>query len=293
MTLKKMTKAKMTATALCAAALAVTAAGCVQVGIANASDSSSTQINTSSCSASLNSLAVVLPGESAANPPFERFLSYQAATGIWQKVAQQCPTRYSQGVIQSAYSAVSDERIAQENGIAQSLIDHEVATDVANPVPASEGAAYSGVVAADPVTAPTTLGDSAQAALSLAQDKAAFSFEVLSARSTGQTSVDDRTMSLQARDMSAELAANLSQDPRLKVYSVNNLLDHPQTITDPSTGLTSPTTASIEMTLALDEINGSSNLETENQRAEAAKFIIPTVARAYELGFPTYPLPLD
>lgn len=289
--LKKVTTAKVTAAVVCAAAIAVTAAGCARVGVDGAAASSAT-IDTSSCTASLRSLGRVISGEDASNPPFARFLSYQAATGIWQKVAMQCPARYSQGIIQSAYAAVNAQRIASDNDIAVSAISTAVATDTANPVPASEGAAYSGVVAADPQSIPTTLGDSAQAALSLAQDKAAFSYEVLAARSSGQTSLDERTMSLQARDASAKLAENLSQDPRLKVYSVGNLLDHPQNITDPSTGLAAPTTASIEMTLALDEIAGSNNLETDEQRATAAQFIIPTVARAYELGFPMQPLPL-
>ncbi|MBQ5557702.1 MAG: hypothetical protein IIT36_03840 [Aeriscardovia sp.] len=279
--------ARQTATLLSCTGLCVALIGPGVPRHAWADNISSSSNITASCDAALDAIVWENTAENVVDTPAIRFLAYQDAANSWLAAAANCPGRYEQGIVESAYASYEAHEIAPAAGISPSAV--ETGADV-DAVDKSSPNTSSDVVVAS-VSTPQGLGTAATSALALAQDKAAFSMEVLAARSN-PTNEQEYALSLRARGNAAQLANGLTKDPRQKLYSVQTLLAHPDTLVDPSTGLRTPTNAAVEMELGLSEAHGTSDLATAQQRLAAAAFTREAFYDAWVLGYPAAPLPL-
>lgn len=178
----------------------------------------------------------------AQRPALMRYLLSRTAGEAWLTVAASCTGRFAEGALRSAQVSAVTQRLGGALGIA-------------SPTPPTVD--YGDVVALD--AAPAALD-----AISLAEDRAGFSIEVLAARGA-------RNATLAASDNHKTAAQRLfslsgsTDDPRRKVYAVDELLAHPDTIEDPATGVTANTVAVIEMNCArayLDAIGGADDEDT-------------------------------
>ncbi|WEV67857.1 hypothetical protein OZX72_02385 [Bifidobacterium sp. ESL0769] len=115
--------------------------------------------------------------------------------------------------------------------------------------------------------------------LAKAEDRAGFAIEALAAKdvdhatlqlSDDHKAIASRLISLEAKDAGTNTVPN---DPREKVYDVSNLIAHPDTIIDPSTGLQASTVAVIEMDCARESFTALSQAlpvsNTDNSSASA------------------------
>lgn len=241
-----------------------------------------------SCSAALTNIRRNTSLENAEYPAILRFFAYQNNANLWLDAAAQCSDRYEQGIVYSAYDSYEAHQIALHSGIASSAVDTGADLDHLRTVSPTTS---NDVITAS-ISVPTDLGDSAETALAVAQDKAAFSMEVLGARSNPKNE-DDFALSFRSRTNAAQFAGTLSTDPRKKVYSVQTLLKNPVSIVDPSTGLLVPTNSAVEMELGLSEVTGTKTLTSPQKRYAAAAFIRSAFYDAFILGYPTSPLPLQ
>ena len=189
-----------------------------------------------------------LSGAYAARPALMRYLLSRAAGEAWLTVAASCTGRFAEGALRSAQVSAVTQRLGGSLGIA-------------SPTPPTVD--YGDVVALD--AAPAALD-----AISLAEDRAGFSIEVLAARGA-------RNATLAASDNHKTAAQRLfslsgsTDDPRRKVYAVDELLAHPDTIEDPATGVTANTVAVIEMNCArayLDAIGGVDDVDTADAASD-------------------------
>ncbi|MBQ5505118.1 MAG: hypothetical protein IKS62_03055 [Aeriscardovia sp.] len=280
--------ARRTGALLSCAGLCVALCCCAAPSGAWADDVPSSSNVSAGCEAALDAIVRETAAENAVDAPAIRFLVYQDAANSWLSAAADCPGRYEQGIVESAYASYEAHAIATAAGISPSAV--ETGADVDAVDKTSPDTSSDVVVASVPT--PEGLGTAATSALALAQDKAAFSMEVLAARSN-PINEQDYALSLRARGNAAQLADGLTKDPRQKLYSVQTLLAHPDTLVDPSTGLRTPTNAAVEMELGLSEAQGTSDLATARQRLAAAAFVREAFYDAWTLGYPAAPLPLE
>ncbi|PLS29107.1 hypothetical protein Uis4E_0841 [Bifidobacterium parmae] len=184
----------------------------------------------------------------AAMPAMMRYLVTRAAGEAWITVASACTSRFAEGAMRSAQVSYAAETLGAALG-------------VASPTPPTVD--YGEVVRLD-------AGADALSAMSLAEDRAGFALEVLAARG-----VDNATLA--ASDNHKTAAQRLfslsgaSKDPRRKVYAVDQLIAHPDTIEDAAApGVTAPTVAVIEMDCArayLDAMGGADDGATGDSAA--------------------------
>ena len=210
-------------------------------------------------------------GLSPAEPLMVRYLKAQSVPLAWIDVAGTCPARFGEGVLRNAQSKYQLATMAAKLG---------------QDAPAVSPARLDGVTEA---AVPTdVLG-----AFALAEDRAGFAIEVLAARdeTTGATlTVSDMHKTAAQQLVSLALRADDTyQDPRLKVYAVDQLLANPSTIADAASGRSVPTAAAVEMDCArteiaaLDTADGRSNTDTVLILAAlAAKHAY----NALQLGYP-------
>ncbi|KFI97067.1 hypothetical protein [Bifidobacterium stellenboschense] len=173
----------------------------------------------------------------AAMPTMMRYLVTRAAGEAWITVASACTSRFAEGAMRSAQVSYAAETLGAALG-------------VASPTPPTVD--YGDVVRLD-------AGADALSAMSLAEDRAGFALEVLAARGVGNATLaaSDNHKTAAQRLFSLSGA---SKDPRQKVYAVDQLIAHPDTIEDAAApGVTAPTVAVIEMDCArayLDAMRG-------------------------------------
>ncbi|MBW3092679.1 hypothetical protein KIH79_06905 [Bifidobacterium sp. 82T10] len=283
--------------------------------------------------AAADSSAMAAPGSNW--PAIMRYLSARSAASQWIEVAAQCTDRFSEGVLRAAQSqyaaAVLGERLGLGDGASQS--DNDGQADDASESHATEGGSDdSGTFTVTPEDVTSTSASAehdltgvaaldvtptALASMALAEDRAGFVAEILTARG------DDAhaTLKLSAMHKSAgERLISLSRveataDPRQKAYDISQLTAHPDRIVDPATGLTAPTLAVAEINCAREELDALSpagqttqSSDTTNDSGESsgtaattneareeseslrilARFVSSRVARAFSYGYPTF-----
>lgn len=206
----------------------------------------------------------------------QRAMSNRSARQHWLDVAANCTGRFAEG---SMNSALASFRLSQ--------IESSSAFQVSLAALPSDAIASSGFT------------ESKAAAIALSEDRTAFGMEVLAARNGGSANL------LALSDNHKSLAQSLvalhpkASDPRERVYSVQNLLSHPQTITDPSTGLEMTSSAQLEMdnARAIIEAVSSTQQVTDNTRSAAQQRQALQIASqlaasraftAFALGYPAF-----
>ena len=103
--------------------------------------------------------------------------------------------------------------------------------------------------------------------MSLAEDRAGFDIEVLAARK-----VDGATLAMSDNHKTAAqrlfTISGTDTDPRQKVYTVDRLVAHPDTIDDPATGITANTVSVIEMNCAREYLDAIADMDTTSSDAD-------------------------
>lgn len=182
-----------------------------------------------------------------------------AERDAWIAMAAACPDRFGEGAMRAALAG----HAAGDAGII--AIDGGVDTNLA-PV--------------DGVT------DQSASVIALAQDRAAFGFEVIAARDNANA--DDTRESEARRTVASLWAAHAGTDPRLKVYQVDGLSDGSgkATVGDAETN----ERAAIAMDAALEEIKGLTPAVLDGMgadaRARAARVVVADVMDAFAHGYP-------
>lgn len=130
---------------------------------------------------------------------------------------------------------------------------------------------------------PPTLIDRYWDAMAVAEDRAGFAIEVLAAR--GQTAGATLALSDMHKtagqqlvalangnfdDSGAQSSSSGQNDPRQKVYAIDQLLANPTTIADKASGQTVPTAAAIEMGLRPRADQGRDRIEIFHRERYAA-----------------------
>lgn len=198
-----------------------------------------------------------------------RYLAADAARSDWLDVAAHCNARFSEGVLRSAQAS------ARLSALASRM---QLASPTAGTISRLDGVEDSSVSA------------EALRTVALAEDRAGFALEVLAARGAAGAT-------LQASDRHKTTAQQLvsmagGDDPRAKVYEVGELLAHPDTVTDPVTGLTASTAAVIELDCARQSLapfaaTGGIDGTATDLRA-IASLIANRAAAALALGYPSH-----
>lgn len=192
-----------------------------------------------------------------------RYFAAQQAISAWTDTAANCPARFAEGTLRSAQARH-----------AARFLTNRISTTT-TPATLSR---FDNVEALD-VDA-ESLSKAAQA-----EDQAGFVMEVFAARSIGHATLDisDRHKATSQRLFSFSGAA----DKRGKAYEITKLLANPDTITDPATGLATPTDAAIEMNCARSEISAiaaSSNAANNRNQPSTADGSQSADARSQSLG---------
>ncbi|MBW3087970.1 hypothetical protein KIH77_04380 [Bifidobacterium sp. 82T24] len=182
-------------------------------------------------------------------PSSTRLLAAMSAKNDWTTVALNCPQRFSEGTVRSAYAAYAAESLASNLGIADIVA-----------IPGTRLDDNSGL----------KLDADALAAMSLAEDRAGFAYEILAAK----RGADSRLYSLSnERKTNAQLLATAvkqEKDPRQKIYSIDAIAKNPAEATDPGTGLSAPTTAVVEMNCALEQLDAFSGGDAEAAESDGS-----------------------
>ncbi|WP_240542074.1 hypothetical protein [Bifidobacterium sp. CP2] len=208
-------------------------------------------------------------------PLMMRYLAARTSATAWLTVASTCDSRFAEGAMRAAQASFVAGTLAERLGV-----------DASSP----EKVDYDEVVSLD-------MQASALDAISLGEDRAGFSVEVLAARG-----VDGATLALSDNHKTAAQRlfslSGSSKDPRRKVYAVDQLIAHPDTIADPANGITADTVASIEMNCArayLDAVGGKevtgadgSSSPSPKTLAWLARMASARAWRAMELGYPSF-----
>ncbi|WEV47189.1 hypothetical protein OZX62_02580 [Bifidobacterium sp. ESL0690] len=234
---------------------------------------------------------------SAGNPFIDRYLSAGNAAQTWHDAATLCPSQFSVYTMKSAQMQWLQQNLSPLVG--------------ANPTHADAALANLNDIVALNVNN-DTLGS-----LAKAEDRAGFAIEALAAKdvdhatlqlSDDHKAIASRLISLETRETGDASAPN---DPREKVYDVANLIAHPDTITDPSTGLQASTVAVIEMDCARESFtaltqalpvsntdNSSASADSTSKRsrnessskslAMLADLISSRIYLALSLGYPAF-----
>ena len=203
----------------------------------------------------------------AGRPLIARYAAARAAAGAWFSVAVSCPTRLSEGIAHAAQASYVAERLASRSDMTADSV----------------GTVEFGEVAQ------LTMDADALSSIVLAEDRAGFGVEVLAARGTANAtlSVSDNHRTVAQRLFSL---SGVERDPRQKVYAIDELLAHPNSIDDPATGLASPTLAAIEMNCArswLDALDKTATLSRPTKQW-MAKAIMNRLWRAFDFGYPSF-----
>ncbi|WEV75755.1 hypothetical protein [Bifidobacterium sp. ESL0800] len=190
----------------------------------------------------------------AGNPFIDRYLSAGNAAKSWREAATLCPSQFSVYTMKSAQMQWLQRNLS-------SLVDAPAAQ------PDAALASLDNIVALN-------IGNDTLGSLALAEDRAGFEIELLAAKgidnatlqlSDDHKAIASRLISLETRDAGA---ANAPNDPREKVYDVANLVAHPDTITDPSTGLRASTVAVAEMNCARESLTALSQALPEASESD-------------------------
>ena len=234
--------------------------------------------STSPCSSALQSAnAYTAAVGNTGMPLITRYVAAEYAANRWSDVASACAARFTQGTIRSA------QALHMRSGLARFF---------GQPDDVSDDAGTRAALQADASSHADLLRD-----MSLAEDRAGFSMEILAARAGSGSS-------LALSDIHKTMAQTLfstsgsDSDPRQKVYSVSALVNHTQTITDPATGLSVPTAAAVEISCAREELHAASSSSEPNYSDEDAhnardetmvalsRIVGANVYRALERGYP-------
>ncbi|EFA22754.1 hypothetical protein BIFGAL_03787 [Bifidobacterium gallicum DSM 20093 = LMG 11596] len=222
-----------------------------------------------------------------------RFAMADAAEHDWVDVAIQCPTRFEQGTLRSA----------QMQWLAQQLAKRVQRNYTALIVTRLDGLT-------DNVLPGATL-----AQLALSEDRVGFATEVLAGRRAvaARTNGLDGSTALAAlsddhKQASSELMslAGNTQDLRRKVYATQTLVDSPDTMVDPATGLSAPTVAVLEMNCAREELatvqqalpnvhiddDAKANATLDNELCQLSLLIATHAVTAFQMGYPSFDLAL-
>jgi hypothetical protein len=186
----------------------------------------------------------------------QRAQASRSAQQHWIDVAANCTGRFAQGSLNSALATYQLSQIEGSTALSDALAV----------LPSSE-------------IATSKLSTTEASAIALAEDRAGFGIEVLAARSGASAdllALSDNHKSLAQSLVSLHPEAN---DPREKIYSVQQLLAHPDTVTDSATGLNTTTTGQIEMDTARavieamsssEDVTSSANTEDKNADSSAS-----------------------
>lgn len=177
----------------------------------------------------------------ADNPFVVRYLSASDAVQAWKNAAASCPTRFGMYTMKSVQMQWMQTNLAPLTGVSNP------------PRPKAENTDLNEVVA-------LSLDNKTIGNLALAEDRAGFETEVLAAKGVDGATLrlSDAHKAVAARLISIEPHEGLPdlrvEDPRQKVYDTDNLLAHPDVITDPSTALQAPTIAVVEMSCVRESL---------------------------------------
>ncbi|WEV72076.1 hypothetical protein [Bifidobacterium sp. ESL0790] len=243
------------------------------------------------------------------NPLPVRYFSAGNASLGWSEAAAQCPSQFDMDTMRAAQARWTQATMAPLFGFAAPGADAETMN-------------LDNVVALN-------IDDEALNGVALAEDRAGFEVQVLTARgsdgaslllSDNHHSVASRLISLRqglgetnganktsGSDGSSGTAGaggtadasggNVSADPRQKVYDVTNLINNPQIIDDPSTGLRAPTMAVVEMNCARESVDAVAkthpSASTKRNATDKSLAALSDLAasRAYyalTLGYPAF-----
>lgn len=164
-------------------------------------------------------------------PIMQRYFAAYSAWSEWLDVAANCPARFDEGVIRAAQAANRAVTLGTRLGVDEQTWADRVYADVLSNEDQCEQLA--------------TQVDLANAAL--AEDRAGFAVEVLTAHDVADTSL---SLSDWHKTVASLLASAADEDLRQSVYDVSVLLNEPDTTIDEANGLRASTVAIIEMDCA-------------------------------------------
>ncbi|KAB8294572.1 hypothetical protein DSM100685_0365 [Bifidobacterium avesanii] len=230
-----------------------------------------------------------------ANPSYVRYREAARAAVLWRDAAVACPGRFAEGVLESGRMSHRAAQLAGRLRVEYSSPADRTTIDEHTEVKLSAAQA---------------------AGLALAQDRAGFAMEILSAKLKSDPTLltlSDRHKALGSgfaahassgdagSDGSGNGNGNGSSDTRQKVYSVQRLLTDPSTTVDDANGLRASTSAVVEMdavreqlqALAGDGENGSGSdgdivISDASTATTLAALLSEEAAQAFALGYPTY-----
>ena len=187
------------------------------------------------------------PGASDGRPVMMRYLAARSSADAWTTVAVSCDGRFAEGAMHAAQASYIAQTLASRLGL---------------PALSPASVDYGDVVKLD-------IPSSSIAAMSLAEDRAGFDIEVLAARK-----VDGATLAMSDNHKTAAqrlfTISGADTDPRQKVYTVDRLVAHPDTIDDPATGITANTVSVIEMNCAREYLDAIADMGTVSSDADTA-----------------------
>lgn len=217
-----------------------------------------------------------------ANPRYVRYRLAARAAAAWRDVAVMCPGRFAQGVLTSGQMAHRAAKLAGLLGIAYN----------------------TGRTSVDEHTE-LHLTESQAAGMALAQDRAGFAMEILSARQRADAAL--LALSDRHKALGSGFAAHAAdRDERQKVYSVQRLLADPVSIVDSANGLRASTAGLVEMDAVREQLEalafpGGNGTEADEAHGFSAIIIADEAtavtlaallseetAQAFALGYPTY-----
>lgn len=251
-------------------ALAIAAAGALLLSLAGCSTPNlEAQVNEAAkpdtCESAYESAVSGNSAMAAGRPLMSRYLNALIAASSWSSVSVSCPARAAEGIVHAAQAAYTAQQLAGRLGLAAA---------------SAPSVDFGALVKLDMDT--DVLLD-----IALEEDRAGFSLGVLAARG-----IDNATLAASdAHKTAAQRLVSLSgatSDPRQKVYAVDQLISHPQTVHDPANMLETPTLAAIEMNCArsyLTALTDSKHI-SKNTLAWLADTAKARLWHAYELGYP-------
>ncbi|KFI39429.1 hypothetical protein BACT_0261 [Bifidobacterium actinocoloniiforme DSM 22766] len=219
----------------------VTASGCASPIAIQRVDPHQDNLSLSSCDRAWTDARLLT--RRAADPFFTsaagaRIILPLAAAQTWQDVTVRCPTRFDEAVNRSALAWMTAHTRAQQTPASP------LSATVEDPGTLTTQAVQS-LPAAARLLNPVQVSDAAKA-----EDESGFSLILLAGRRPGG---DQALLSVGDRHHEAAqtlASADPTADPRQAVYSVQKLLKHPQTMTDPANGLEAPTESVVEVNCA-------------------------------------------
>lgn len=213
-------------------------------------------------------------------PLLEQYATGLAAPLAWIDVAGYCSGRFAEGTLRDAQTKQWMAFLADKFG---------------QSAPEVTPARLDGVTSAN-------VDRSVLDAMAVAEDRAGFAIEVLAAR--GQTAGATLALSDMHKtagqqlvalangnfdDSGAQSSSSGQNDPRQKVYAIDQLLADPTTIADKASGQTVPTAAAIEMDCARAQIKAVT--ESKSSTESDTLLILAALAAkhaytAFQLGYP-------